>query len=102
MGKFVKNKSGIIVPKEEKKEEIKTSNYPVKKGWVFSLCGQAHYDSQEDWFKEKSFEDMYAIINSLGYWKELKPNQVDKCKDLLNQLAVEILGGVPDEIEVFT
>lgn len=101
MEKFVKNKSGIIVPKE-KENDPEPVSYPVKKGWTFSLCGQVHYDSQEDWFRQETFENMYAIIESLRFWQELKPDQIDKCKDLLNQLATNIIGGVPEDMEVFT
>lgn len=101
MGKFVKNKSGIIVPKEKEKAPEPVS-YPIKRGWTFSLCGQIHYNSQEDWFKKQTLENMYAIINSLKYWGELKEDRFNECEDLLNQLAVEILGGVPDGFETYT
>ena len=103
MGKFIQNESGIIIPIEEEQTETpEPVCYPIKEGWTFSLCGQVYYDSQQDWFHKKAFEDMYAVINSSRYWPGIGKTRADKCKDLLDQLAVEIMGGMPEDCEVYT
>ncbi len=86
-------------PKRDPRHE-----FPVKAGWTFSKCGQRYRQSTHEAFRRKALEDLYTAIDPGGgrINRGKEAEDQERCERLLNQLAVELVGGIPEDVEVYT
>ena len=99
----VKTESGLIVPVPKPEPETR-HEFPVLEGWIFSKCGERYRQSESVTFRMKALEDLYTAIDPGGgrikRGKEAEDQK--RCERLLNKLAVELVGGIPEGCEVYT
>lgn len=105
MTDFTKTDSGLIVPatKPEPKQDTR-DGFPVKAGWHFSKCGRRYVRAQDQAFRMNALEDLYIAVHRDGRGIPIGTPTADpeRCERLLNELAVELVGGVPDGWEEYT
>ena len=66
----------------------------VKPGWYFSKCDERWEHHHEESFRKDALERLYIIVQP-GGGGFLPAHDVDRCLELLNELAVQLVGGVP-------
>ena len=111
MAKFTTTPSGIVIPVEEprpkpapKPESEERDGFPVKPGWQFSMCDDRYCKSHDDDFRMKALEALYISVDPWGGGIKL-PRHIEakeRCERLINELAVELVGGIPEGWEQFT
>ena len=110
---FTKTESGLIVPVADPvadpvpvtdTEPETRDGFPIKAGWIFSKCGDRYRQSADEAFRMKALEDLYTAIDpGGGVIKRGEEAEVqNRCERLLHELAVELIGGIPEECEVYT
>jgi hypothetical protein len=105
---FTRTESGLIVPvaKPEPKQDPEEARhgFPVKAGWTFSKCGERYRKSTNEVFRMKALEDLYTAVDpGGGHITRGKQVEVqERCERLLHELAVELIGGIPEDVEVYT
>ena len=81
------------------------SEHPVIKDWTYSKCGNKHRLINNKAFVKDALESMYTIIDPGGMQIMSPIPQEEKRQrftEMLNLMAVELLGGVPDGFEEYT
>ncbi len=83
---------------------ILRDGYAVKEGWKFSMCDERYSKNRCDRFRMDALEALYIAVNPGGgrirTKEEIESQQ--RCTRMLNELAVELVGGVPESWEQFT
>jgi len=108
MADFTRTESGLIIPvpkpEPEPAEPDTRDGFPVKKGWSFSKCGQRYRQSRDEQFRMNALADLYTAIDPGGCGIRLPQDVADreKCERLLNELAVALVGGIPEGWEEYT
>ena len=105
MSDFAETESGLIVPGSLTKTEPDARHgFPVKAGWTFSKCGKRYRKSEDETFRMKALEDLYTAVDPGGgrINRGKQAEDQKRCERLLNQLAVELVGGIPEDVEVYT
>ncbi len=110
--KFTQTDSGLIVPESKRKSpkpEAKPSvderdGFPVKAGWVFTKCDERYRLSDDEGFRKKALEDLYIAVDPGGGWLPSGHDKEDRARwmKLVNELAVELVGGIPEGCEEYT
>jgi hypothetical protein len=90
---YIKTDGGIFIPE-----------LPILKGWTCDKTGQRYRERNNLEFRKDALERLYIIVNPGG---GIMINPIDKTKkDLLkhmiDQLAVELVGGKPEDFVEYT
>jgi hypothetical protein len=97
---------GIFIATTEPDEspKPKADQHPVLKGWVFTKCGDRYTRSEDLAFRKEALERLYIAADPGG--GRLLSREAKEAKrkviDLIDQLAVELVGGVPEGFEQYT
>ena len=108
MTDFDKTEGGIYVPAEKPESEPTADSeqpeYPVKKGWTFSKCDDRYYQSDDVEFRKQAIEVLHIAIDPGGgrVWLPGQKERRNRMMSLLNELSVELVGGIPEVSEQFT
>lgn len=108
---YTTTEGGIIIPVVEPKPETQAKSapafrngFPIKAGWLFSMCGDIYRQSSDTEFRMKALEALYTAVDPGGGGIQL-PGYIESkehCLRLLNELAVELVGGIPQGWEQYT
>lgn len=97
---FESNEAGLLIPIEQPKQN-EPPKHPVLEGWTYSRCGVRYYNRSEEWFIKETLESLY-IIACAGRCVIVDKETTDRRLELVDKLAVELLGGIPSGFEEFT
>jgi hypothetical protein len=100
---FESNESGLLIPIEQPapQEQSEPTKYPELEGWTYSRCGKRYFDRGEEWFVKETLESLY-IIACAGRCVIVDEETTKRRLELVDKLAVELLGGIPSGFEEFT
>ena len=101
-----KTNSGILLASEERSasEQPAVSDYPIRQGWFCSKIGLRFHEASNEDFRRNALESLYIAADPGGgrvYTPE-QQTQRDRTIDLINQLAVELVGGIPEGFDEYT
>ena len=85
--------------------ETNTRGWPVLKDWSYSKCGERHHASGEVAFRRRALEDLYTAADPGGggiFISKHDEKTRARCVELLDELAVLLVGGVPHGCEAYT
>ena len=95
MNEYAKNESGIFVPIQQEEENPKRK-YPVKSGWFFSMM-EDYFDAETDEYRMKALEMLYTA--NVKQRRLFRDGDYEQRRDLIDQLAVALVGGIPEDWE---
>jgi hypothetical protein len=102
---FTETSGGIVIPRPEPETQVEDQpQLPVRVGWNYSKCGERYYKSDNEAFRMEALEALYIAV-SPGGGRILSGDSADRVKrltGLIDQLAVELVGGVPESAEEWT
>lgn len=104
---FEVSEGGLLIPKSEPVEDLVESEAkrPIKEDWFYSHCDDRRHLRFEEDFCRYSIESLYIINSGNGVGvvqtEEAKAKRA-RIESLIDQLAVELVGGVPAGYEEFT
>ena len=108
MIEFKPTDGGLLVPDTKKKppeEPIKKRNgFPILSGWSFTKCDSRRDYGTDDKFRRWVLENLYIIVEPGGGGIKLPGYVEDKERltSLVDELAVALVGGVPEDWEEYT
>lgn len=80
--------------------------FPVKAGWCCNKCGERYRQSRDEQFRMRALEDLYTAVDPGGGGivtaSDVDAAQKERLTLLLNELAVALVGGVPEGCEEYT
>ncbi len=78
--------------------------FPVKAGWTFTKCDERYRKSDDEGFRKKALEALYIAVDPGGGQIPTGTDEEDRTRrmKLVNELAVELVGGIPEGCEEFT
>ena len=78
--------------------------FPIKADWIVSKCGQRYRQSEDKTFRMNALADLYTAVDpGGGLINSGKQAEVqERCERLINELAVELVGGIPEGVEQYT
>lgn len=96
--------SGLLLVSDENQEPQteKATELPTVPGWVCKMYGRRYYDAHSQDFAQNALDDLYSILQKQGrsiIRTEAQKAKHQRLKSLVDQLAVELLGGVPELFE---
>lgn len=102
---FKETDGGIVVPVTQPEPvSNEKPDHQVLVGWTFSKCG-ARYQERDDIERRKqALEFLYTAVSpGGGRIKSPKESELeDRLTGLLDELAIELVGGVPENFEEYT
>jgi hypothetical protein len=102
---FITTDGGIAIPRPEPEKQLQDElKFPVRAGWNYSKCGDRYYKSDDAVFRMQALEALYIAV-SPGGGRVVIGEDADRRKrltTLIDQLAVELVGGVPEGFEEYT
>lgn len=103
---FITTDGGIVLPKppDDPDELVSHRGYPVIADWTYSKCGEIFRQAAEESFKRGALERLYVAVDPGGgrvLSDEEKQKQEVRLK-MIDELAVELIGGVPYGYEEYT
>lgn len=107
-GEFYLTDGGLAIPVAKAEEpDVKQEDppeLPVVKGWVCSHCDSRRQVLGDEHFIRYAIENLYIVAKGkCDYGVGGKdPERLAKLTEAINMLAVDLVGGVPEEFEEFT
>lgn len=102
---FVTTEGGIAIPRPEpEKKSQDKPQLPVRAGWNYSKCGDRYHKSDDAVFRMQALESLYIAV-SPGGWRVVIGDEAERRQRLtalIDTLAVELVGGVPEGFEEYT
>lgn len=100
-------KYGIVVPVEKPPAPVvteKPSEPPKLKGWSYSKCGDRYYKSEDVAFRKRAIEDLYIAVDpgGSGIMRNDDGGRRERLLKMIDALAIELVGGVPEGFEEYT
>lgn len=94
MNEFTESEAGLFVPVDSSPNE-EQRQLLVKAGWLVSLCDTYPMDSDV----MQALETLYTAASKFGLPHHERRERI---WSRLNEVAVEFLGGMPEEFEEWT
>lgn len=105
--KWQQTTSGIVLPADKPAPlpaPEKPSNPQKLKGWSYSKCGDRYYKSEDMAFRKKALEDLYIAVDpgGSGIMRNDDEERRERLLKMIDALAIELVGGVPEGFEEYT
>ncbi len=102
---FTQSECGLMVPVTSNgTEDSSRDAIPVKAGWAFSMCGERWHSRNDEKLVLSALESLYIAIDPGGGRIPTQKSEETRQRRIrmLNELAVELVGGIPESYEQYT